>query len=64
MSPVIEKTNNLIERLHTSQILVGLDVGFKTIGIAVSDRSYTIATPLNTILKALIKLKEYLIEYG
>ena len=68
MSPVIEKTNNLIERLHTSQILVGLDVGFKTIGIAVSDRSYTIATPLNTVLrkgtkKDLIKLKEYLIEY-
>ena len=51
MSPVIEKTNNLIERLHTSQILVGLDVGFKTIGIAVSDRSYTIATPLNTVLR-------------
>ena len=68
MSPVIEKTNNLIERLHTSQILVGLDVGFKTIGIAVSDRSYTIATPLNTVLrkgtaKDLIKLKEYLTEY-
>ena len=68
MSPVIEKTNNLIDRLHTSQILVGLDVGFKTIGIAVSDRSYTIATPLNTVLrkgtiKDLIKLKEYLKEY-
>ena len=68
MSPVIEKTNNLIERLNTSQILVGLDVGFKTIGIAVSDRSYSIATPLNTVLrkgttKDLIKLKEYLIEY-
>ena len=68
MSPVIEKTNNLIERLHTSQILVGLDVGFKTIGIAVSDRSYTIATPLNTVLrkgttKDLIKIKEYLTEY-
>ena len=68
MSPVIEKTNNLIERLHTSQILVGLDVGFKTIGIAVSDRSYTIATPLHTVLrkgtnKDLIKIKECLTEY-
>ena len=68
MSPVIEKTNNLIDRLHTSQILVGLDVGFKTIGIAVSDRSYTIATPLNTVLrkgttKDLIQLKVYLKEY-
>ena len=49
MSPVIEKTNNLIERLLTSQILVGLDIGYKTIGIAVSDRSFTIATPLNTV---------------
>ena len=68
MSPVIEKTNNLIDRLHTSQILVGLDVGFKTIGIAVSDRSYTIATPLHTVLrkgtnKDLIKIKECLMEY-
>ena len=48
---MIEKTNNLIERLNTSQILVGLDVGFKTIGIAVSDRSYTIATPEYCIKK-------------
>ena len=68
MSPVIEKTNNLIERLLTSQILIGLDVGFKTIGIAVSDRSCTIATPLNTISrkgtsKDILKLKEYLTEY-
>ena len=68
MSPVIEKTNNLIERLLTSQILIGLDVGFKTIGIAVSDRSWTIATPLNTISrkgtsKDILKLKEYVTEY-
>ena len=68
MSPVIEKTNNLIDRLHTSQILIGLDVGFKTIGIAVSDSTYTIATPINTVLrrgtiKDLFKLKEYLIDY-
>ncbi len=68
MSPVIEKTNNLIDRLHTSQILIGLDVGFKTIGIAVSDSTYTIATPINTVLrrgtiKDLLKLKEYLIDY-
>ena len=68
MSPVIEKSNNLIDRLLTSQILVGLDVGYKTIGIAVSDRSCTIATPLNTVLrrgttKDVLKLKEYLTEY-
>ena len=68
MSPVIEKSNNLIDRLLTSQILVGLDVGYKTIGIAVSDRSFTIATPINTVNrkgtnKDLSKIKEYLNEY-
>ena len=68
MSPVIEKLNNLIDRLLTSQILVGLDVGYKTIGIAVSDRSFTIATPINTVnrkgtKKDLFKIKEYLNEY-
>ena len=68
MSPVIEKTNNLIERLLTSQILVGLDVGFKTIGIAVSDRSFSIATPIYTVdrkgtKKDLMKIKEFLNEY-
>jgi len=69
MSPVIEKTNNLIERLLTSQILVGLDIGYKTIGIAVSDRSYTIATPINTVSrkgtkKDLPKIKEILNDYN
>ena len=69
MSPVIEKPNNLIERLITSQILVGLDIGFKTIGIAVSDRSFTISTPLNTVSrkgtkKDLPKIKEFLNEYN
>ena len=69
MSPVIEKYNNLIDRLLTSQILIGLDVGYKTIGIAVSDRSFTIATPINTVNrkgtnKDLSKIKEYLNEYA
>ena len=64
-------TNNsdLIVKLHTSQILVGLDLGEKTIGIAVSDQSLIIATPLKTILrkgikKDLIKLSEALKEYN
>jgi putative Holliday junction resolvase len=62
------KSNNLINKLHTSQILVGLDVGFKTIGIAVSDRSLIIASPINTVLrkgtkKDLLKIKDFLIEY-
>ena len=68
MSPVIEKSNNLIDQLLTLQILVGLDVGYKTIGIAVSDRSFTIATPFNTVnrkgtKKDLYKIEEYLNEY-
>ena len=68
MSPMIEKPSNLLERLHTSQILVGLDVGFKTIGIAVSDSSLTIATPINIVnrkgtMKDLLKIKEFLNDY-
>ena len=61
--------SDLIAKLHTSQILVGLDLGEKTIGIAVSDQSLIIATPLKTILrkgikKDLIKLSEILKEYN
>ena len=41
--------NNLIDGLNTSQILVGLDLGTKTIGVAVSDRTKIIASPLSTI---------------
>jgi len=49
--------NNLIDGLNTSQILVGLDLGTKTIGVAVSDRSKIIATPLSIIKeKELIKI--------
>ena len=69
MSPVIEKNNNLIDQLITSQILVGLDVGFKTIGIAVSDKTFTIATPINTVIrkgtkKDLSKIQDLLTEYN
>ena len=67
MSPMNE-SKNLIDELHTSQILVGLDVGFKTIGMAVSDRSLIIATPINTVLrkgtkKDLQKINDFLKEY-
>ena len=50
-------TNNsdLISKLHISQILVGLDLGEKTIGIAVSDQSLIVATPLKTISREGIK---------
>ena len=59
---------NLIDGLNTSQILVGLDLGTKTIGVAVSDKLKIIASPITTIhrkgiKKDLLKLKEILIEY-
>ena len=40
---------NFIEKLNTSETLFGLDFGEKTIGIAVSDKSLTIASPITTI---------------
>ena len=40
---------NFIKKLNTSQTLLGLDFGYKTIGIAVSDKSLTIATPIKTV---------------
>ena len=58
----------LIESLNTSQILVGLDLGTKTLGVAVSDRLKIIASPLSTIQrngtkKDLLKLQEILNDY-
>ena len=38
-----------IEKLNTSETLLGLDFGDKTIGIAVCDKSLTIASPICTI---------------
>ena len=59
---------NLIDGLNTSQILVGLDLGTKTIGVSVSDVLKIIASPLATIQrkevkKDLVKLKEILKDY-
>ena len=59
---------NLVESLNTSQILVGLDLGTKTLGVAVSDRYKIIASPLYTIQrngtkKDLLKLQEILNDY-
>ena len=59
---------NLIDGLNTSQILVGLDLGTKTLGVAVSDRLKIIASPLSTIQrngtkKDLLKLQEILNDY-
>ena len=59
---------NLVKNLNTSQILVGLDLGTKTLGVAVSDRYKIIASPLSTIQrngtkKDLLKLQEILNDY-
>ena len=64
----MDNNKNLIESLNTSQILVGLDLGTKTIGVSVSDTLKIIASPLTTIKrkgikKDLSKLKEVLNDY-
>ena len=64
----MDNHSNLIESLNTSQILVGLDLGTKTLGVAVSDRLKIIASPLLTIQrkgtkKDILKLQEILKEY-
>ena len=64
----MDNQSNLIESLNTSQILVGLDLGTKTLGVAVSDRLKIIASPLSTrqrkgIKKDILKLQEILKEY-
>ena len=64
----MDNKKNFIESLNTSQILVGLDLGTKTLGVAVSDRLKIIASPLSTIQrngtkKDLLKLQEILNDY-
>ena len=64
----MDNNKNLIESLNTSQILVGLDLGTKTLGVAVSDKLKIIASPLFTIQrtgnqKDLLKLQEILYDY-
>ena len=45
----MSKPRDFIEKLNTSETLFGLDFGDKTIGIAVSDMTFTIASPITTI---------------
>ena len=45
----MSKPRKFIEKLNTSESLLGLDFGDKNIGIAVSDKSLTIASPITTI---------------
>jgi putative Holliday junction resolvase len=62
------KPRDFIDQINIAQTLLGLDFGDKTIGIAVSDKSKTIATPIITIKrkgisKDIIKLLSILEEY-
>ena len=62
------KPSDFIDQINIAQTLLGLDFGDKTIGIAVSDKSKTIATPIITIkrkgiLKDIEKLLSILEEY-
>ena len=41
------KPRDFIDQINIAQTLLGLDFGDKTIGIAVSDKSKTIATPVS-----------------
>jgi len=46
---IIEDMLSLPRLIQRGQILVGLDLGTKTIGIALSDTNFTIASPSETI---------------
>ena len=58
-----------ISQFNTSQTLSGLDFGDKTIGIAISDKTRIIATPVMTlkrkgIKKDIVELNKLFIEYN
>jgi putative Holliday junction resolvase len=46
---IVEDMLSLPSLMQRGQILMGLDLGTKTIGIALSDTSFTIASPSETI---------------
>ncbi len=49
MSAVIEEAGAFASALSPGQALIGLDLGTKTIGVAVSDTGRRVATPLRTL---------------
>jgi len=60
---------SFIEQFNTLQTLSGLDFGDKTIGIAISDKTHTIATPIRTInrkgnTKDILELENLFEEYN
>ena len=45
------KTNDIISMISSGQRLFGLDIGKKTIGLALSDRELKIASPVKTLYR-------------
>ena len=50
--PILEDPKTLLQFIESGQKLMGLDLGTKTIGLAVSDTRFTIASPLETIKRS------------
>ncbi|WP_197918897.1 Holliday junction resolvase RuvX [Thiosulfatihalobacter marinus] len=48
-APIFETIDELAAALPPMQALMGLDLGTKTIGVAVSDSFQSVATPLETV---------------
>ena len=45
----IDELTDLAERLRAGERLLGLDVGSKTVGLAISDKGLKVASPLETL---------------
>jgi len=48
---VFENINTLVAALPMGQRLLGLDIGDKTIGLAISDPMFMIASPVKTVVR-------------
>ena len=53
---IYKELNDAIKILESKKRLIGIDLGTKTIGLAISDPSMTIASPLETINRKKIKI--------
>lgn len=53
--PLLDDKASLLTHLDKNQRLLALDLGDKTIGLAISDTGFTIATPLQTIRRKKFK---------
>lgn len=57
-----EKKNDFITEIGEAGKLLGLDVGSKTIGVAISDATRTVASPLETINRKKFSIDIKLLE--